>query len=340
MLYPGSAVFVKPRRERVAAADWWQFILGADWRHPRGPDSSIDGLENHPVVHIACCDAEAYAEWAQKDLPTEAEWEFAARGGLDRAEFAWGDEMYPGGKQMANTWQGEFPWQNLCSDGYEGSSPVDAFPPNGYGLVDMIGNVWEWTSDWFRQNHPDEPAKPCCVPANPRGTQKDASYDLNEPVKIPRKVIKGGSQLCAPNYCRRYRPAARSEPVALRPAYRIPMQPTADPNFQTPSQKNELLNCKNAPHRFAPSTRIDASLNMVVLKRLKKSVFFLVRCVVAMPGVALACYRAIDGFTDDEGAQSLDGYSTGFILERFVSVPRARIRPKFPHAQRHGPAIS
>ena len=214
MLHPGSAVFVKPRREMVGAGDWWQFVLGADWRHPRGPGSSIEGLENHPVVHVAYCDAEAYAEWAHKDLPTEAEWEFAARGGLDRAEFAWGDEMYPGGKQMANTWQGEFPWQNLCSDGYEGSSPVDAFPPNGYGLVDMIGNVWEWTSDWFQQNHPEEPAKPCCVPANPRGTQKDASYDPNEPVRIPRKVIKGGSQLCAPNYCRRYRPAARiAQPV-------------------------------------------------------------------------------------------------------------------------------
>src|SRR5262249_1460095 len=166
-------------------------------------------MENHPVVHIACCDAEAYARWRGKDLPTEAEWEFAARGGLDRAEFAWGDELNPSGRHMANTWQGEFPWENLCSDGYDRTSPVGAFPPNGYGLVDMIGNVWEWTSDWFRANHPGEPAKNCCVPANPRVADQEASYHPNEPARIPRKVLKGGSHLCAPNYCRRYRPAAR-----------------------------------------------------------------------------------------------------------------------------------
>jgi formylglycine-generating enzyme len=164
----------------------------------------------HPVVHIAYCDAEAYAKWAGKDLPTEAEWEFAARGGLDRAAFAWGEELAPGGRHLANTWQGEFPWQNLRSDDYEGTSPVDAFPANGYELRDMIGNVWEWTSDWFQPKHPADKAKACCVPHNPRGAAEEGSYDPRDPNgKIPRKVLKGGSHLCAPNYCQRYRPAAR-----------------------------------------------------------------------------------------------------------------------------------
>ena len=145
-----------------------------------------------------------------KELPTEAEWEFAARGGLDGAVFAWGDEHFPDGKAMANTWQGEFPWQNLKLDGYEGTSPVGSFPPNGYGLYDMTGNVWEWTSDWYVPRHPDEVASPCCVPANPRVTSPDESYNPGQPGEhIPRRVIKGGSHLCAPNYCLRYRPAAR-----------------------------------------------------------------------------------------------------------------------------------
>ena len=121
---------------------------GADWRHPYGPKSNINALDNHPVVHVAYADALAYARWAGKELPTEAEWEFAARGGLDGAEFAWGDEFTPGGKHMANTWQGEFPRQNTNEDGFERTSPVNAFPPNGYGVYDMIGNVWEWTADW------------------------------------------------------------------------------------------------------------------------------------------------------------------------------------------------
>jgi formylglycine-generating enzyme required for sulfatase activity len=166
-------------------------------------------------VHVAFSDALAYAKCAGKDLPTEAEWEFAARGGLEGAEFAWGDEFTPHGRHMANTWQGEFPRQNTRADGFERTSPVTAFPPNGYGLYDMIGNVWEWTADWYSPRHEADAPKACCIPANPRGGREADSYDPRTTnVKIPRKVIKGGSHLCAPNYCRRYRPAARhAEPV-------------------------------------------------------------------------------------------------------------------------------
>jgi formylglycine-generating enzyme len=217
MLRAGSLVF-KPPMHPVDLRDWsqwWGFKFGANWRRPFGPRSSIAGLHDHPVVHIAYRDAEAYAHWAGADLPTEAEWEFAARGGLDRAEFAWGDEFTPHGRPLANTWQGEFPCENLALDGYERTSPVTAFPVNGYGLHDMIGNVWEWTADWYSSKHESDAEKPCCVPRNPRGGCKDASYDQRQPnIRIPRKVLKGGSHLCAPNYCRRYRPAARhAEPV-------------------------------------------------------------------------------------------------------------------------------
>jgi len=212
MLKAGSLVFTPPRQE-VDLRDWsqwWSFKFGANWRRPYGPRSSISGLDDHPVVHIAYRDAEAYAKWAGKDLPTEAEWEFAARGGLDGVEFAWGNEFTPGGKPMANTWQGAFPHENLKSDGHARTSPVAAFPPNGYGLYDMIGNVWEWTADWWSTKHEADAAKPCCLPENPRGGREQDSYDPCLPkIKIPRKVLKGGSHLCAPNYCRRYRPAAR-----------------------------------------------------------------------------------------------------------------------------------
>jgi formylglycine-generating enzyme len=212
MLYAGSLVFVPPRRpvDLKNWGEWWMFLKGADWRHPYGPKSDIDGLDNHPVVHVAYSDALAFAKWAGKDLPTEAEWEFAARGGLDGAEFAWGDEFKPGGQHRANTWQGNFPNENLCEDGYDRTSPVLAFPPNGYGVYDMVGNVWEWSADWWSAQHEPDAAKPCCIPENPRGGPEDNSYDPCQPrIKIPRKVIKGGSHLCAPNYCRRYRPAAR-----------------------------------------------------------------------------------------------------------------------------------
>ena len=217
MLKAGGLVFTPPNRA-VDLADWsqwWRFTFGATWRRPYGKGSHIGGLDDHPVVQIAYRDAEAYAEWAGKEMPTEAEWEFAARGGLADTEFAWGDEFTPGGRHMANTWQGEFPRENLKSDGWARTSPVRAFPANGYGVYDMIGNVWEWTADWYSQKHEADAPKACCVPQNPRGAAMEASYDPRQPaIRIPRKVLKGGSHLCAPNYCRRYRPAARhAEPV-------------------------------------------------------------------------------------------------------------------------------
>lgn len=212
MLYAGSLVFHSPDGP-VDLRDWgqwWSFLKGADWRHPYGPDSGIEGLDDHPVVHVSYDDALAYARWKGKDLATEAEWEFAARGGLDQVEYAWGAEFTPGGHHMANTWQGPFPALNELGDGYAHTSPVRAFPPNGYGLHDMIGNVWEWTSDWFLAQHQADLSKPCCIPTNPRGGTEAGSYDPCQPhLRIGRKVLKGGSHLCAPNYCRRYRPAAR-----------------------------------------------------------------------------------------------------------------------------------
>lgn len=211
MIRAGSLVFVKPDRP-VPPTDftqWWSFRFGACWRRPSGPGSSLSGCAEHPVVHIAYEDAAAYAAWAGKDLPTEAEWESAARGGLEGAAYAWGDELAPRGEMMANYWQGAFPWQNLALDGWEGTSPVGRFPVNGYGLHDMIGNVWEWTADWYESGH-DPQESPCCAPRNPRGGAEGRSYDPCMPeVRIGRKVLKGGSHLCAANYCQRYRPAAR-----------------------------------------------------------------------------------------------------------------------------------
>jgi formylglycine-generating enzyme len=217
MLKAGSLVFSPPDHQVDLGnwLNWWTFKFGANWRRPAGKGSWIHGLDDHPVVHVVYRDAEAYAAWSGKDLPTEAEWEFAARGGLDGAEFAWGDAFTPGEIQMANTWQGAFPQQNLAEDGYERTSPVTAFPPNGYGVYDMIGNVWEWTSDWYAPKHTANAPKACCIPSNPRGGREDISHDpCQTNIQIPRKVLKGGSHLCAPNYCRRYRPAARhAQPI-------------------------------------------------------------------------------------------------------------------------------
>ena len=212
LLAPGSLVFQKTRGP-VRLDDyrnWWEWVLGADWKHPEGPGSNLQGRGRHPVTQVAFEDAEAYATWAGKALPTEAEWEFAARGGLEGAVFTWGNEFAPKGRMMANTWQGEFPWQNLRTDGFEGTSPVGTFSPNGCGLFDMAGNVWEWTCDFYSPGHADAGASPCCAPVNPRVTSADQSYGRGQPGEnIPRRVTKGGSHLCAPNYCLRYRPAAR-----------------------------------------------------------------------------------------------------------------------------------
>ena len=212
LLVPGSLVFTGTDQP-VPLDDvrrWWTWTPGADWRHPEGPGSSLNGRDRHPVTHVAWSDVAAYADWAGKELPTEAEWEYAARGGLDQKVYAWGDDLYPRGRPMANVWQGEFPWENTLDDGFLRTSPVGRFPPNGYGLVDVCGNVWEWTADYFTPRHTDEPDKPCCVPRNPRVTSPDESFGVGQPGEhLPRRVIKGGSHLCAPSYCLRYRPAAR-----------------------------------------------------------------------------------------------------------------------------------
>jgi sulfatase modifying factor 1 len=211
-LVPGALVFHATRGpvDLGDVANWWSWVHGARWDRPEGPGSDTYTRARHPVVHIAPEDAEAYAAWAGKALPTEAEWERAARGGLEGATYAWGDDLAPAGRHLANFWQGEFPWQNHLLDGFAGTSPVGSFPPNGFGLHDMTGNVWEWTADYFTPRHPDEAAKSCCVPQNPRVSAPEGSFAAGRPGEhIPRRVVKGGSHLCAANYCLRYRPAAR-----------------------------------------------------------------------------------------------------------------------------------
>jgi formylglycine-generating enzyme required for sulfatase activity len=211
-LVPGSMVFfptVGPV-DLGNSAQWWAWTPGASWRHPRGPASSIDRLGDHPVVHVAFEDVGAYCRWAGAALPSEAEWEYAARGGLDGRIFPWGDEERPNGELLANTWQGHFPWQNTEEDGFVFTSPVGSYPANGFGLLDVVGNVWEWTNDWFTPARPAAVGTGCCGTASSRVDAREASINPHHAqFRIPRKVVKGGSHLCAPSYCFRYRPAAR-----------------------------------------------------------------------------------------------------------------------------------
>jgi len=202
MAKPGSIVFVQP--ERVTSMDhrqWWRYVPGANWRHPGGPKTSIEGRDNDPVVHIALEDALAYAKWAGRELPTEAQWEYAARAG-SKTVFPWGGHLAPEGVHMANTWDGHFPLKNTAADGYLRAAPVKCFPPTAFGLYDMIGNVWEWTTDWYAPQHDINDRD------NPKGPPAERSADRRQS-GFPVKVIKGGSYLCAPNFCARFRPAAR-----------------------------------------------------------------------------------------------------------------------------------
>jgi formylglycine-generating enzyme len=208
-LVPGSAVFTPPKGP-VSLDDhlaWWTYVSGAEWKHPEGPGSSIEGRDDFPVVHISYDDAVAYAKWAGKRLPTEAEWEFAARGGLDRKKYVWGDEPQPEGKPRLNHWQGQFPSENLGVDGFARLAPVGSFPPNAFGLLDMAGNVWEWCSDWYRPGYEVEDGGKG-VATNPRGP--GSSDDPMEP-GVPKRVQRGGSFLCSDLYCTRYLPGARGK---------------------------------------------------------------------------------------------------------------------------------
>jgi formylglycine-generating enzyme len=209
-LAPGSLVFTGTRGpvDLRDLMQWWTWTPGASWHAPRGPGSTIEGLERHPVVQVAHEDAAAYAAWAGKSLPTEGEWEHAARGGLDSTRYTWGDEPEAPGERRANYWHGDFPWR--AEPGYGRSAPVGSFPPNGFGLFDMAGNVWEWTDDWYAPGHRPQEDHGCCVPEGGGRADEAGSYDPSQPgVRVPRRVVKGGSFLCADTYCLRYRPAAR-----------------------------------------------------------------------------------------------------------------------------------
>jgi formylglycine-generating enzyme required for sulfatase activity len=212
-LVAGSVVFAPPDGP-VPLDDhlrWWSYVKGADWRHPEGPGSNLLGREKHPVVHVAYDDALAFCRWAGKRLPTEAEFEFAARGGLEKQKYAWGNEFRPGGKWMANIWQGQFPFRNTCEDGYRAIAPVGSFAPNGYGLFDLAGNVWQWCSDWYRYDYYQKLAGSSQPVANPQGPPDSA--DPSEP-GMAKRVMRGGSYLCSDQYCTAYEVGARGKGAA------------------------------------------------------------------------------------------------------------------------------
>jgi formylglycine-generating enzyme required for sulfatase activity len=209
-LVAGSVVFTPPKGPVPLNNHlrWWSYVPGANWQHPEGPDSDLKGRAKHPVVHVAYEDALAYCKWAGKRLPTEAEFEFAARGGLNKNQYAWGDEFRPGGKFMANTWQGRFPYENTGDDGYKGTAPVGSFPPNRFGLSDMAGNVWQWCSDWYRHDYYRTLAAPAQPARNPQGPAD--SFDPSEP-RVAKRVMRGGSYLCTDQYCTAYEVGARGK---------------------------------------------------------------------------------------------------------------------------------
>lgn len=212
-LVAGSLVFT-PTPRPVSLHNhlqWWRYVKGADWRHPEGPDSNLHGRENYPVLQVAWEDAVAYAEWSGKRLPTEAEFEYAARGGLENKKYTWGDELKPHGRWMANIWQGQFPYKNTAEDGHKAAAPVGSFPANGYGLHDMAGNVWQWCADWYRHDYYSTLAAGTQPVVNPQGPE--SSHDPSEP-GVAKRVMRGGSYLCTDQYCTAYEVGARGKGAA------------------------------------------------------------------------------------------------------------------------------